>query len=61
MKYNIIENDKICYLDKFVCDKGNFLLNQIMNIDASIIVINDRKLYKNTPASCLTLYYEKPC
>ncbi len=44
MKYNIIENDKICYLDKFVCDKGNFLLNQIMNIDASIIVINDRKL-----------------
>lgn len=43
MKYNIIENDKICYLDKFVCDKGNFLLNQIMNIDASIIVINDRK------------------
>lgn len=23
MKYNIIENDKICYLDKFVCDKNN--------------------------------------
>lgn len=44
MKYNIIENDKICYLDKFVCDKNNFPLNQIMNISDSIIVINDKRL-----------------
>lgn len=46
-KYNIIENDRICYLDKIVNTRGECPLDKIIGIDDSIIVINERKLRIN--------------
>ena len=47
IKYNIIENDKICYLDKTLNNRRDCPLDKIAGIDDSIIVINDRKLRIN--------------
>ena len=44
LKYNIIKNDNICYLDKIVNSRRECALDKITGIDDSIIVINDRKL-----------------
>ena len=44
MKYNIIENDKICYLDKMVNSRRDCPFDKILGIDESIVVINERKL-----------------
>ena len=43
LKYNIIENDRICYLDKIINNKKECPFDKIAGIDESIIVINDRK------------------
>lgn len=47
LKYNIIENDRICYLDKIINNKKECPFDKIAGIDESIIVINDRKLRIN--------------
>ena len=44
LKYNIIENDRICYLDKIISSKRDCPFDKITGIEDSIIVINDRKL-----------------
>lgn len=44
IKYNIIENEKICYLDKIVNSRRDCYFNRISGIEDSIIVINNRKL-----------------
>lgn len=46
-KHNVIQNDKICYLDKIIKHRTMNPLEQIIGIDASIIVINDSKLRIN--------------
>ena len=47
MKYDIIKNDKICYLDKIVNSRRESPFEKIIGIEDSIIVINDRKLRIN--------------
>ncbi len=47
LKYNIIENNKICYLDKIVNSRRDCPFDKITGIEDSIIVINDRKLRIN--------------
>lgn len=47
LKYNIIENDRICYLDKIVNSRRDCPFDKITGIDDSIIVINERKLRIN--------------
>ena len=47
LKYNIIENDRICYLDKILNSRNDNPLDKIIGLDDSIIVINDRKLKIN--------------
>lgn len=47
LKYNIIENDRICYLDKIVNSRRDCPFDKITGIEDSIIVINDRKLRIN--------------
>ena len=47
LKYKIIENDKICYLDKIVNSRRDCPFDKITGIEDSIIVINDRKLRIN--------------
>ncbi len=47
LKYNIIENDGICYLDKVINNRRDDPFDTIKGIDESIIVINDRKLRIN--------------
>ena len=47
LKYNIIANDKICYLDKLVNLRRDCPLDKITGIEDSIIVINERKLRLN--------------
>ena len=44
LKYNIIENDRICYLDKMVNSRRDNPFDKITVLDDSIIVINDGKL-----------------
>lgn len=44
MKYNIIENEKICYLDKNINSRRDCPFDKISGIDESIVVINERKL-----------------
>ena len=46
-KYNIIENDKICYLDKIINSRRDCPLDKISGIDDSIIVLNEKKLRIN--------------
>ena len=45
LKYNIIPNDKICYLDKFINGKKENALDRIVGIEDSMIVINDSRTY----------------
>ena len=47
VKYNIVKNDRICYLDKIINSRRECALDKITGIDDSIIVINDRKLRIN--------------
>ena len=47
LKYNIIENDRICYLDKMVNSRRDNPFDKITVLDDSIIVINDGKLKIN--------------
>ena len=47
IKYNIIENERICYLDKIINSRRDCPLDKITGIEDSIIVINDRKLRIN--------------
>ena len=47
LKYSIIENDRICYLDKIVNSRRDCPFDKITGIEDSIIVINDRKLRIN--------------
>ena len=44
MKYKIIENDKICHLDKIINSRRDCPFDKISGIDDSIIVINEKKL-----------------
>ena len=44
MKYNIIQNDKICCLDKIINSRRDCPFDKISGIEDSIIVINERKL-----------------
>lgn len=47
LKYNIIENNRICYLDKVINSRGNCPFDKITGIEDSLIVINERKLRIN--------------
>ena len=47
IKYNIIQNDKICYLDDTIKSRAINPLDQILGIDASIIVLRESKLKIN--------------
>lgn len=47
MKYDIIENDNICYLDKVINSRRNCPFDKISGIDDGIIVINEKKLRIN--------------
>lgn len=42
IKYNIIKNDKICYLDKIINSRKDGLFDKIVEVDESIIVINEK-------------------
>lgn len=44
LKYNIITNNKICYLDKLVNSKRESVIDKIICVEEDIIVINDRKM-----------------
>ena len=44
LKYNIIQNDKICYLDRITNGRRNNPLDKIIGIESDVIVINERKL-----------------
>ena len=46
-KYNIIPNDRICYLDKLVNNRKDSPFEKIAIVEDGIIVINDRKLRIN--------------
>ncbi len=43
-KYDIIENNRICYLDKILNSRRDCPFDKIAGIEDSIIVINDKKL-----------------
>lgn len=45
LKYNIISNDRVCYLDKIVNNKKFCPFDKIAGIEDSIIVVNERKLH----------------
>lgn len=47
MKYNIIENDNICYLDKVINSRRDCPFDKISGIDDGIVVINEKKLRIN--------------
>ena len=47
IKYKIIENDKICYLDKIINSRRDCPFDKIAGVDESIIVINEKKLRIN--------------
>lgn len=47
MKYNIIENDGICYLDKIINSRRDCPFDKISGIEDAIIVINEKKLRIN--------------
>lgn len=47
MKYHIIENDNICFLDRITNNRRDFPLDKISGINDGIIVINERKLRIN--------------
>ena len=47
MKYNIIQNDNICFLDKVINSRRNCPFDKISGIDEAIIVINEKKLRIN--------------
>lgn len=47
MKYDVIENNNICCLDKIINSKRDCPFDKIAGIEESIIVINDRKLRIN--------------
>lgn len=47
LKYNIIKNESICYLDKIINSRRECPLDKIAGIDDSIIVINEKKLRMN--------------
>ena len=47
LKYNIIENDRICYLDKILNNRNDNPLDKIIGLDDSIIVMNDKRLRIN--------------
>ena len=47
LKYGIIANDRICYLDKMVNNRRDCPLDRIAGIEDSIIVINERKMRLN--------------
>lgn len=44
LKYNIISNSKICYLDKEMRNRRDDFEEKIAGLDDSIIVFNDRKM-----------------
>ena len=44
IKYNIVKNDKICYLEKYMGNRRNDEFDKISGIEEDIIVINERKL-----------------
>ena len=46
-RYNIIPNDRICYLDKLVNNRKDSPFEKIAVVEDGIIVINDRKLRIN--------------
>ena len=47
IKYNIIENERICYLDKIINSRRDCPFDKIAGIEDSIIVINEKKLRIN--------------
>lgn len=47
MKYHIIENEKICYLDKVINSRRDCPFDKISGVEESIIVVNDKKLRIN--------------
>ena len=47
IKYNIIKNNQICYLDKIIKKRSNSPFDKIIDIEDSIIVINEEKLKIN--------------
>ncbi len=47
IKYNIIENERICYLDKIINSRRDCPFDKISGIEDSIIVINEKKLKIN--------------
>lgn len=47
VKYNIIENDNICYLDKVINSRRDCPFDKISIIEDGIIVINEKKLRIN--------------
>lgn len=47
IKYNIVENERICYLDKIINSRRDCPFDKISGIDDSIIVINEKKLRIN--------------
>lgn len=47
MKYKVIENEKICYLDKILNNRKDSFFDKIAEIEGSIIVINEKKLRIN--------------
>ena len=47
MKYHIIENEKICYLDRIINSRRDCPFDKISGIEESLIVINEKKLRIN--------------
>ena len=42
IKYNIVENERICYLDKIINSRRDCPFDKISGIDDSTIVINEK-------------------
>ena len=47
LKYKVISNNKICYLDKVINQRKDNPLEMIMGIDEDIVVLNANKFYIN--------------
>lgn len=47
MKYNIIPNDEVCYLDKVINCRRDCPFDKISDINEAIVVINEKKLRIN--------------
>ena len=47
LKYGVVKNDKICYMDRLVNSRRDSLMEKFLKVEESIVVINERKMRFN--------------